>query len=91
VRYLGYGDEEIKGVDLGHDLAWQTLVGNYPPRLRVWIWPASRSTSTEPWNQIVTPVDSVFGVKKTAASHRDLNFDIGFPGEFWVIKNALSR
>lgn len=30
MRYLGYGYDEILGIELGSDAAWQALVANYP-------------------------------------------------------------
>jgi hypothetical protein len=67
VRYLGYGYDQITGVDLGHDVAWQTLVGSYPALKSM--DPARFTLDIElAMDQIVATVDSFFGVKKTAAS-----------------------
>jgi len=60
VRYLGYGYDEIMGVELDSDAAWQALVGTYPAlesmdlvRFTIDIDGAM--------DQIVATVDSVFG------------------------------
>ena len=65
VRYLGYGYDEIMGVELDSDAAWQALVGTYPAlesmdlvRFTIDIDGAM--------DQIVATVDSVFG-RGTAA------------------------
>ena len=66
VCYLGYGYDEIIGVDLGSDAAWQTLVSNYPA-LKSMDLARFTLDIDGAMNQIVATVDSVFGVKKIAA------------------------
>ena len=68
VRYLGYGYDEIIGVDLGDDVAWKILVASYPAletmdliRLTLDIDGAME--------QIVATVDSIFGPKKKAVAN----------------------
>jgi HD-like signal output (HDOD) protein len=66
VRYLGYGYDEILGVDLGGDVAWRTLVATYPALEH---FDLARFTLDidGAMEQIVATVDSVFGVNSAAA------------------------
>ena len=67
VRYLGYGYEEILGVDLGSDAAWQTLVNTYPA-LKSMDLARFTLDIDGAMEQIVAAVDAVFGTRKIAAS-----------------------
>jgi hypothetical protein len=66
VRYLGYGYDEIIGVDLGSDAAWQSLVRTYPA---LGTMDLARFTLDidGAMDQIVATVNSVFGAKRIAA------------------------
>jgi len=65
MRYLGYGYEEIMGVDLGEDAAWQILIGAYPALNQMDM--ARFTLDIEgAMDQIVATVDSVFGAKTIA-------------------------
>lgn len=66
VSYLGYGYDEIMGVDLGGDAAWQILVTNYPALARMDLVCFTIDIDGA-MDEIVATVDSVFGIKKTAA------------------------
>jgi hypothetical protein len=66
VRYLGYGYDEIMGVDLGGDAAWQILVTSYP-RLEDMDLVRFTLDIDGAMDQIVATVDSVFEVKRIAA------------------------
>ncbi len=65
-RYLGYGYDEIMGVDLGSDAAWQTLVATYPALENMDLVRFTFDIDGA-MDQIVATVDAVFGVKNTAA------------------------
>ncbi len=65
VRYLGYGYDEILGVDLGGDVAWQTLVTTYPA-LEQFDLVRFTLDIDGAMEQIVATVDSVFGVNSIA-------------------------
>jgi HD-like signal output (HDOD) protein len=60
VRYLGHGYNEILRVELGGDLAWQTLAKTYPELAQMDV---ARFTMDIDGaiDQIVTTVDTVFG------------------------------
>jgi HD-like signal output (HDOD) protein len=66
VRYLGYGYDEIMGVDLGGDAAWQILVTTYPALENMDLVRFTLDIDGA-MEQIVTTVDSVFGAKRIAA------------------------
>ncbi len=66
MRYLGYGYEEIMGVDLGGDAAWQFLSGTYPT-LRDMDLVRFTLDIDGAMDQIVATVDSVFGAKMIVA------------------------
>jgi HD-like signal output (HDOD) protein len=66
VRYLGYGYDEIMGVDLGSDAAWQPLVTTYPALEDVDLVRFTLDIDGA-MDQIVATVDSVFGAKGIAA------------------------
>ncbi|MGD0790869.1 MAG: HDOD domain-containing protein [Terriglobales bacterium] len=66
VRYLGYGYDEIMGVDLGGDAAWQILVTTYPALENMDLGRFTLDIDGA-MEQIVGTVDSVFGVKSIAA------------------------
>lgn len=66
VRYLGYGYDEIMGVDLGGDAAWQILVTTYPALENMDLVRFTLDIDGA-MDQIVTTVDSVFGAKRIAA------------------------
>ncbi|MGA7078237.1 MAG: HDOD domain-containing protein [Terriglobales bacterium] len=66
VSYLGYGYDEIMGVDFGGDAAWQILVTNYPALARMDLVCFTIDIDGA-MDEIVATVDSVFGIKKTAA------------------------
>jgi HD-like signal output (HDOD) protein len=66
VRYLGYGYDEIMGVELGGDAAWQILVTSYP-RLEDMDLVRFTLDIDGAMDQIVATVDSVFEVKRIAA------------------------
>jgi putative nucleotidyltransferase with HDIG domain len=67
MRYLGYGYEEMMGVDLVGDGAWQALVATYPA---IGTMDLVRFTLDidGAMDQIVATVDSVFGAKKVAVT-----------------------
>jgi HD-like signal output (HDOD) protein len=66
MRYLGYGYEEIMGVELGSDAAWETLCINYPElgKMDLIRFTLDIEGSME---EITATVDSVFGASKMAA------------------------
>lgn len=66
VRYLGYGYDEIMGVDLGSDVAWQVLVASYPALENMDLVRFTLDIDGA-MDQIVATVDSVFGFKEVAA------------------------
>jgi putative nucleotidyltransferase with HDIG domain len=66
MRYLGLGYEETLGVDLGGDVAWQTLVATYPALQNMDLVRFTLDIDGA-MDQIVATVDSVFGAKKIAA------------------------
>src|SRR5208282_4203235 len=66
VSYLGYGYDEIMGVDLDRDVAWQTLVDKYPALKNMDLVRFTLDIDGA-MDQIVATVDSVFGVKSIAA------------------------
>ncbi len=66
VRYLGYGYEEVIAVDLGGDVAWQTLVTTYPALENMDLVRFTLDIDGA-MEQIVATVDSVFGGKRIAA------------------------
>ena len=66
MRYLGYGYEEIMGVDLGGDAAWQTLVTTYPALAKMDMVRFTLDIDGA-MDEITATVDSVFGAKKIAA------------------------
>jgi HD-like signal output (HDOD) protein len=66
MRYLGYGYEEIMGVDLGGDAAWQTLVTTYPTLAKMDLVRFTLDIDGA-MDEITATVDSVFGAKKIAA------------------------
>ena len=66
VRYLGYGYDEIMGVDLGGDAAWQILVTTYPALENMDLVRFTLDIDGA-MEQIVATVDSVFGAKRIAA------------------------
>ena len=66
VRYLGYGYDEIMGVDLGGDAAWQILVTTYPALENMDLVRFTLDIDGA-MDQIVDTVDSVFGAKRVAA------------------------
>jgi len=66
MRYLGYGYEEIMGVDLGGDAAWQALIGTYPALEKMDLVRFTLDIDGA-MDQIVATVDSVFGAKRIAA------------------------
>ena len=65
-RHLGYGYEEIMGVDLSGDVAWENLCINYPQleNMDLIRFTLDIDGSME---EIVATVDSVFGPKRMAA------------------------
>jgi len=65
MRYLGYGYEEIMGVDLGGDAAWQALITAYPALNRIDLVRFTLDIDGA-MEQIVATVDSVFGTRKMA-------------------------
>jgi HD-like signal output (HDOD) protein len=67
VRHLGYGYDEIMGIDLRGDAAWQSLVTIYPA-LRDMDLVRFTLDIDGAMEQIVETVDSVFGAKSIAAS-----------------------
>jgi HD-like signal output (HDOD) protein len=66
VRYLGYGYDEIMGVDLGSDAAWQSLVRTYPALGTMDLVRFTLDIDGA-MDQIVATVNSVFGAKRIAA------------------------
>jgi putative nucleotidyltransferase with HDIG domain len=67
VRNLGYGYDEIMGVDFSGDVAWQALVSTYPALKNMDLVRFTLDIDGA-MEQIVATVDSVFGGKKVAAS-----------------------
>jgi len=66
MRYLGYGYDEIMGVDLSGDVAWKTLVTTYPALEKMDLVRFTLDIDGA-MDEIVATVDSVFGAKKIAA------------------------
>ncbi len=66
VRCLGYGYDEIMGIDLGSDVAWQIVVTTYPG-LRDMDLARFTLDIDGAMEQIAATVDSVFAVKCIAA------------------------
>ncbi len=66
MRHLGYGYEEIMGVDLSGDVAWENLCINYP-QLETMDLIRFTLDIDGSMEEIVSTVDSVFGPKKMAA------------------------
>ena len=67
VRYLGYGYDEIMEVDLGGDAAWQILVASYPALKNMDLVRFTLDIDGA-MDEIVSTVDSVFGVKTKATA-----------------------
>lgn len=67
VCYLGYGYDEIMGVDLGGDAAWEILVATYPALKNMDLVRFTLDIDGA-MDQIIATVDSVFGAKRLAAS-----------------------
>jgi len=67
LRYLGYGYDEIMGVDLGADAAWRTLAANYPALGDMDLVRFTLDIDGA-MVQITATVDSVFGARSMAAS-----------------------
>jgi HD-like signal output (HDOD) protein len=65
VRCLGYGYDEIIGVDLGRDVAWQVLLAGYPKLENMDVARFSLEVDGA-MEQIAVTVDSVFGGKRMA-------------------------
>jgi HD-like signal output (HDOD) protein len=66
VRYLGYGYDEIIGVDLSGDEALQALITSYPTLKNVDLVRLTLDIDGA-MDQIVATVDSIFGAKQSAA------------------------
>jgi len=66
VSYLGYGYDEIMGVDLSGDAAWQILVTKYPALASLDLVRFTLDIDGA-MDEIVATVDSVFGRKTSAA------------------------
>lgn len=64
-RCLGYGYDEIIGVDLGRDVAWQILLASYPKLENMDVARFSLEVDGA-MEQIAVTVDSVFGGKSSA-------------------------
>jgi hypothetical protein len=60
VRYLGHGYDEILRVELGGDLAWQTLAMTYPELAQMDVARFTMDIDGA-MDQIVATVDTVFG------------------------------
>lgn len=69
MRYLGYGYEEIMGVELGGDAAWRALIATYPAIGKMDLVRFTLDIDGA-MDQIAATVDSVFGAKKIAAPAR---------------------
>jgi putative nucleotidyltransferase with HDIG domain len=69
MRYLGYGYEEIVGIDLGGDAAWQVLVTAYPALATMDMARFTLDIEGD-MEQIAAVVDAVFVGKKAASSAR---------------------
>ncbi len=67
MRYLGYGYEEIMGVEFRGDVAWQALMGAYPVLKNMDLVRFTLDIDGA-MEQIVATVDSVFGGKGVAVS-----------------------
>jgi len=65
VRYLGYSYDEIIGIELGGDVAWQILVAGYPALENMDLVRFTLDIEGA-MHQIVATVDSIFGVNKSA-------------------------
>ncbi len=66
MQYLGYGYDEIMGVDLGRDVAWETLVITYPALAKMDLIRFTLDIDGA-MPEITATVDSVFGAKQMAA------------------------
>jgi len=66
MRYLGYGYEEIMGVDFSGDTAWQALIGGYPALKDMDLVRFTLDIDGA-MDQIVATVDTVFGGESIAA------------------------
>lgn len=66
MRHLGYGYEEIMGVELSGDVAWENLCISYP-ELKTMDLIRFTLDIDGSMEEIVTTVDSVFGAKKMSA------------------------
>ena len=66
VRYLGHGYDEIMGVELGADTAWQCLVRTYPALGTIDLVRFTLDIDGA-MDQIAATVNSVFGAKRIAA------------------------
>jgi hypothetical protein len=62
VRYLGYGYDETMVVDLGCDVAWQSLVITYPQLQNMDLVRFTLDIDGA-MDRIVATVDTVFGIK----------------------------
>ncbi len=67
MRYLGYGYEEIMGVDFSGSAAWGALIGTYPALSKMDLVRFTLDIDGS-MEQIVATVDSVFGAKAVAGS-----------------------
>ncbi len=67
MRYLGYGYEEIMGVEFSGDVAWQALMGAYPALKNMDLVRFTLDIDGA-MEQIVATVDSVFGGKGVTVS-----------------------
>ncbi|MGB8011927.1 MAG: HDOD domain-containing protein [Terriglobales bacterium] len=65
VRYLGYGYDEIMGVEFRGDAAWQILVNGYPALANIDLVRFTLDIDGA-MDQIVATVDSIFGVTKSS-------------------------
>lgn len=65
-RYLGYGYDEIMGIDLGRDAAWPTLVASFPALENMDLIRFTLDIDGA-MGEIAATVDAVFGVKGNAA------------------------
>jgi putative nucleotidyltransferase with HDIG domain len=67
MRYLGYGYDEIVGIDLGGDVAWQTLAIAYPALLGMDLARFTLDLEGD-MEQIVAVVDAVFVGKRVLSA-----------------------
>ena len=65
-RYLGYGYDEIIGIDLGSDAAWPTLVASFPALANMDLIRFTLDIDGA-MGEIATTVDAVFGFKGKSA------------------------